>query len=95
MEKNNAASVLFCRSIFANAQIGISFFDIDGSTVFSHRALHEMLGYSGEELSHLEKWDEIIHPNERAVGPERYAKLVHEKSPNDDWEQRSVAETAA
>ena len=82
------ASEQFFRSIFENAQIGISFFNIDGSTVFSNRALHEMLGYTGEEPSHFEKWDEIIHPNERAVGAERSAKLVHGKRPNDNWEQR-------
>jgi two-component system, sensor histidine kinase and response regulator len=68
------ASEQFLRSIFENAQIGISFFNIDGSTVFSNRTLHEMLGYTGEELSHFEKWDEIIHPEERAFGTERYAE---------------------
>jgi two-component system sensor histidine kinase/response regulator len=81
------ASEQFFRSIFENAQIGISFFNIDGSTFFSDRALHEMLGYTGEELSHLERWDEIIQPNEGALGAERYAELVHGKRPNDDWEQ--------
>ena len=80
----------FFRSIFENAQIGISFFNIDGSTVFSNRALHEMLGYTGEELSHFEKWDEIIHPEERAFGAERYAELVKGKHDNDEWEQRFV-----
>jgi PAS domain S-box-containing protein len=80
----------FFRSIFENAQIGISFFNIDGSTVFSNRALHEMLGYTGEELSHFEKWDEIIHPDERAFGAERYAQLVQGKNDNDEWEQRFI-----
>jgi len=80
----------FFRSIFENAQIGISFFNIDGSTVFSNRALHEMLGYTAEELSHFEKWDEIIHPDERAFGAERYAQLVQGKRDNDEWEQRFI-----
>jgi PAS domain S-box-containing protein len=84
------ASEQFFRSIFENAQIGISFFNIDGSTVFSNRALHEMLGYTGEELSHFEKWDEIIHPDERASGAERYAELVYGQHDNDEWEQRFV-----
>jgi PAS domain S-box-containing protein len=89
--KNSAeASEQFFRSIFENAQIGISFFNIDGSTVFSNRALHEMLGYTGEELSHVEKWDAIIHPDERAFGAERYAELVQGKHDNDEWEQRFV-----
>jgi two-component system sensor histidine kinase/response regulator len=80
----------FFRSIFENAQIGISFFNIDGSTIFSNRALHEMLGYTAEELSHFQKWDEIIHPDERASGAERYAELVQGKHDNDEWEQRFV-----
>ena len=80
----------FFRSIFENAQIGISFFNIDGSTVFSNRALQEMLGYTGEELSHFEKWDEIIHPDERAFGAERYAQLIQGKRDNDEWEQHFV-----
>jgi PAS domain S-box-containing protein len=80
----------FFRSIFENAQIGISFFNIDGSTVFSNRALHEMLGYTAEELSHFEKWDEIIHLDGRASGAERYADLVQGKHDNDEWEQRFV-----
>jgi PAS domain S-box-containing protein len=84
------ASEQFFRSIFENAQIGISFFNIDGSTVFSNRALHEMLGYTGEELSHFEKWDEITHPDERAIGAERYAELVQGKRDKDEWEQRFV-----
>ena len=89
------ASEQFFRSIFENAQIGISFFNIDGSTVFSNRALHEMLGYTGEELSHFEQWDEIIHPDERAFGAERHAELVQGKHDNDEWNNASFAETAA
>ena len=43
--RNSAqASEQFFRSIFENAQIGISFFNIEGCAVFSNRALHEMLG---------------------------------------------------
>jgi PAS domain S-box-containing protein len=89
---NNSAqaSEQFFRSVFENAQIGISFFNIDGSTVFSNRALHEMLGYTGEELSHFEKWDEIIHPEERAFGANRYAELIQGKHDNDEWEQRFI-----
>jgi two-component system, sensor histidine kinase and response regulator len=57
---------------------------------FSNRALHEMLGYTAEELSHFEKWDEIIHPEERAFGAERYAQLIQGKRDNGEWEQRFV-----
>ena len=76
------------RSIFENNQIGISFFNIDGRAVFTNRAFQEMLGYTEKELSHLEKWDEIIHPDERASGAKRYAELVQGKREKDEWEQR-------
>ena len=70
------ASEQFFRSIFENAQLGITFFDIDGRSVFSNRALHEMLGYSSEELSHFEKWDEIVYPDERFSVAERSRRTL-------------------
>src|ERR1700720_4117756 len=76
------------RSIFENNQIGISFFNIDGEVVFTNRAFQEMLGYTEKELSRLEQWDEIIHPDERASGANRYAELVRGKRDKDEWEQR-------
>jgi PAS domain S-box-containing protein len=78
------------RSIFENAQIGISFFNIDGRAVFTNSAFQEMLGYTEKGLSHLEQWDEIIHPDERTAGAERYAQLVQGKREKDEWEQRFV-----
>jgi two-component system, sensor histidine kinase and response regulator len=80
----------FFRSIFENAQIGISFFRIDGKAVFTNRAFQEMLGYTEHELSHLERWDEIIHPDERASGTKRYAELIQGKREKDEWEQRFI-----
>jgi PAS domain S-box-containing protein len=91
VEENKQASDQLFRSIFENAQIGISFFNIDGQAVFTNRAFQEMLGYTEKELSHLEKWDEIIHPDERASGAERYAELVQGKHEKDEWEQRFVS----
>jgi PAS domain S-box-containing protein len=78
------------RSIFENAQLGISFFNINGHAVFSNRALHQMLGYTSEELSNIEKWDEIVHPDERAVGAERYAELIEGKRDTYEREQRLI-----
>ena len=78
------------RSIFENAQIGISFFSIDGHAVFTNRAFQEMLGYSEQELSRLEDWDKIVHPDERALGKERYAALLQGKIDADEWQQRFV-----
>jgi two-component system sensor histidine kinase/response regulator len=78
------------RSIFENAQIGISFFDINKRAISPNRALQEMLGYSEQELGQLERWDEISHPDERAACAERYAELVQGKCDKDQWEQRLV-----
>jgi PAS domain S-box-containing protein len=80
----------FFRSIFENAQIGISFFNIDGQAVFTNLAFQEMLGYTEKELSHLEKWDQIIHPDERVFGAERYAELIRGKCEKDEWVQRFI-----
>src|SRR5580704_9158489 len=78
------------QSIFENAQIGISFFSVDGHVVFTNRAFQEMLGYNEKELGDLDKWDTIIHPDERAQGTKRYAELIHGKRDKDEWEQRFV-----
>ena len=78
------------RSIFENAQIGISFFNIDKKAIFPNRALQEMLGYTEQELGQLERWDEISHPDERASAAERYAELVQGKREKNQWEQRLV-----
>jgi two-component system, sensor histidine kinase and response regulator len=78
------------RSIFENAQIGISFFNIDTEVISPNRALQEMLGYTENELSHLARWDEISHPEERASCAERYAELVQGKREKNQWEQRLV-----
>ena len=61
-----------------------------GRAVFSNRALHEMLGYSGEELRRLETWDEIVHPDERASGAKRYADARPGEAGQDEYEQRFV-----
>ena len=64
------------RSIFENAQIGISFFNVDTRVISPNRALQEMLGYTENELSRLNRWDEISHPDERASCAERYSELA-------------------
>ncbi len=85
-EKLRQSEQLF-RSIFENAQLGISFFKIDTLEIFPNRALQEMLGYSEKELSNLQKWDEITHPDDRASCAERYAELVQGKREKNQWEQ--------
>jgi PAS domain S-box-containing protein len=78
------------RTIFENAPIGISLFKIAGAQYFTNRALHEMLGYTHEDLSSVEKWDRIVHPDERAWGAERYAELLKGARDYDEWEQHFV-----
>jgi PAS domain S-box-containing protein len=78
------------RSIFENSQIGISFFDVNGRAVFTNRAFQDMLGYTEKDLHQLDKWDEIIHPDERVSGAERYTQLVQGKREKDEWEQRFI-----
>ena len=78
------------RSIFDNAQIGISFFSIDGREAFSNRACQEMLGCTEEELSRVENWDKLVHPDDRASGAARYADLQQGKRERDEWEQRYI-----
>ena len=78
------------RTIFENAPIGISLFKITSAQYFTNRALHEMLGYKHEDLSAVEKWDRIVHPDERVSGAERYAELLKGAREYDEWEQRFV-----
>jgi two-component system, sensor histidine kinase and response regulator len=85
-----AASEQLFRSVFENAQIGIGIFNIQSGEHFSNRATHEMLGYSQEELSRIGQWDEIVHPDERASGGERYAELIQGRREKDEWEQRFI-----
>ena len=89
-DKDAQASEQLFRSIFENAQIGIAYFKIDSREHTSNRALHEILGYSGDELSRIEQWDEIVAPEERASGAERYAELVQGKRDTDEYEQRFI-----
>jgi two-component system, sensor histidine kinase and response regulator len=78
------------RSIFDNAQIGISFFSVEGREAFTNRAFQEMLGYSEEELRHLENWDKIVHLDDRASSEKRYAKLQQGKRDRNEWVQHFI-----
>jgi PAS domain S-box-containing protein len=49
-----------------------------------------MLGCTSEDLSSVEKWDLMVHPDERGAGAKRYADLVAGKLDRDEWEQRFV-----
>jgi len=90
VEENKQASEQLFRSIFENAQIGIGVFKINSQEHVSNRALHEMLGYSGEELIGTEQWDSIVPTEERAPCARRYAELVQGKKENDEYEQHFI-----
>jgi two-component system, sensor histidine kinase and response regulator len=83
-------SAEFSRLILENAQIGIGIFNIQTGQHFSNPAMREMLGYSQEELSRTEQWDQIVHPDERASGARRYAAIVQGRCDKDEWEQRFI-----
>ena len=89
-EKKLLASEQLFRSIFENSQIGISIFSISAQEHLTNHALQEMLGCSEKELRGLEQWDEIVHPDERASGAERYAALIQGKREKDEYEHRFV-----
>ena len=89
-EEALAASERLFRTIFENAQIGISVVNISAQQYHTNRALHEMLGCTSEDLSSVDKWDLMVHPDEREAGAKRYADLVAGKLDRDEWEQRFV-----
>ena len=89
-EEGLRASEQLFRSIFENSQLGIGLFKIDSQEHVSNRALHEMLGYTGEELSRLDQWDEIVPADERASRAQRYAELIEGKQDTDEYEQRFI-----
>ena len=49
-----------------------------------------MFGYTAEELSRLEQWDEIVPTEERAACAQRYAELIQGKREADEYEQRFI-----
>ena len=90
VEENRQASEQLFRSIFENAQVGIGIYDIRTEEHISNKSMHEILGYSEEELSQIEQWDRIIYPDERKSGARRYLELIEGKHDEDEWEQRFV-----
>ena len=88
-EALTASEQLF-RTVFANAQVGVGIYNIQTGEHISNKSMHEILGYSQEELSQIEQWDRIIHPDERESGAQRYLELIEGKHDEDEWEQRFV-----
>ena len=90
VEENRQSSERLFRSIFENAQIGISVFNVPAGTFHTNEALHKMLGCAHEDLSSIEKWDLIVHQDERATGAKRYAELFQGQRDEDEYTQRFI-----
>jgi PAS domain S-box-containing protein len=82
------ASERLFRSIFENAQIGISVFHVATGQFYTNQALHDMLGCTHDHLNSIEKWDLVVHPDERVSGARRYAELLSGDRDTDAWEQK-------
>jgi PAS domain S-box-containing protein len=88
-EKLRESEQLF-RSIFENAQIGISIFGIESQAHLTNRAMQEILGYSEKELRGLEQWDGVVHPDQRISSAKRYAAIIEGERDADEYENRFV-----
>jgi two-component system sensor histidine kinase/response regulator len=88
-EALQASEQLF-RTVFENSPVGIGLYNIPKSQYFTNGALHEMLGYTHEDLSTVGKWDQIVHPDQRADGARRYQELLEGKFDYDEWEQHFI-----
>src|SRR5215467_8277241 len=88
-EKLTGSEQLF-RTLFENAQVGVGIYNIQTGEHISNKSMHEILGYHQEELTQIEQWDRIIHPDERECGAQRYLELIEGKHDKDEWEQRFV-----
>ena len=78
------------RSIFENSPVGLGLHNVQKAEYFTNQALHEMLGCTHEELSSVEKWDQIVHPDQRASAAKRYTELLAGKCDYDEWEQHFI-----
>jgi hypothetical protein len=76
VEENKQTSDQLFRSIFENAQIGISFYRIaTGKSSLTARCKRCWVT-PRKNLVQLERWDDISHPDDRASSAERYGELV-------------------
>jgi two-component system, sensor histidine kinase and response regulator len=78
------------RSIFENSPVGLGLHNVRKAEYFTNQALHKMLGCTPDDLASVEKWDQIVHPNQRASSAKRYAELIAGKYDYDEWEQHFI-----
>ena len=78
------------RSIFENSPVGIGLHNVRKAEYFTNQALHEMLGCTHEDLTSVEKWDQVVHPDQRVSSAKRYKELLEGKYDYDEWEQHFI-----
>jgi PAS domain S-box-containing protein len=78
------------RSIFENAPVGIGLYNVRKAQYFTNHAIHDMLRCTHEDLSSVENWDRLVHPDQRASAAERYLELLAGKYDYDEWEQHFI-----
>ncbi len=78
------------RSIFESAQIGIGIYTINTGQHLGNSAQFQQLGYKPGELSDVEQWDRIVHPEDRAEGNRRYGALIAGERDEDEYIQRFI-----
>lgn len=63
------------RATFENAAVGIAHLGLDGTWSRLNQKLCDTLGYTREELR-LRKFEEITHPDDRAIDLQRFQELI-------------------
>ncbi|VVB91875.1 Methanogenesis regulatory histidine kinase FilI [uncultured archaeon] len=77
------------RAIFEEAAIGMVLVNTDGHAIVSNPALHEMLGYSGEELREM-AFTDFTHPDDISDNLSLFKELVAGKRDYYQMEKRYI-----
>jgi PAS domain S-box-containing protein len=77
------------RVIFESAALGMALVNAKGYSVKSNPALHAMLGYSAEELSHI-SFNKLTHPDDIAADRELFAELIQGRLERYDIAKRYI-----
>ncbi len=77
------------RLVFNESALGIALLGVDGRPVLTNAALQKMLGYTGEELSHM-SFQDFTHPDDCAADVELYQQLVQGARKSYQMEKRYI-----
>ena len=77
------------RNVFEHAGIGIAIANLYGGSVQCNPAFCAMLGYTEDELRHLD-FSQVVHPADRDVNQEEIKRLLTEELPYFEIENRYV-----